>query len=478
LLQANGLPIELSLAFTCRQIAHEMNGLALSTHKIAFSTFFSEATRKEAGLFGIAIRHKQDVQFRALKYLMQALLTPEAAQIAKERYPMFAPIVDLLVQHESVWRFFQFRDNCGEPMSLFTDFVKFTFKLLSEHPDFLKKAKAQPGFFANSVQYLRTFLPSTPVCLSNAKDRAEFCASRAYNATLHFTDDSIEPWDILDGQELQDFTESWVTEDILYMCFHEYTKYPYSAASQAIRFFKSLRKPVLFQLRNVVLREDFESVASPECHGRGLIPICTENPHLRVERIVSLWHNVFPVLQWAYTHENRESRHVNDPWWLRNDKLLSQQITKSVGAWITEALLLPDLGMPKDSYTLVLDGSPTPEKSTAVFDIVQRDVAWQTLDICYARGSVRKPSWYERRYQLGYHYEILPTAMKNMSMSSPLIRCNFDPGLPHSAEALADAHSGWSHHEWWYGWAKHEPKSFETETPLPPWYMLRWHRVV
>lgn len=43
-----------------------------------------------------------------------------------------------------------------------------------------------------------------------------------------------------------------------------------------------------------------------------------------------------------------------------------------------EALALLPLGMPKDSFTLVLDGGEAPEKCSEIFQqIIQRDATWQ-----------------------------------------------------------------------------------------------------
>jgi hypothetical protein len=484
LVESNGMPIDLSLVFTCRQIAYEMDGLALRTHKITFSTFCSETTSKEAGLFHDVIAVKEEVQFRSLKYLVYMLLTPEMAQTAKEQYPMFAAIIDIWMEDkEPRWSLWRLPSKCGEPWSLFIDFVRFTFKLLSKHPDFLKKAKAQPGLFTNLVQFIKERLPGyQPVFDGEEKFRAVFCASQAYNATLDFTDDSINPWDILDNQKLQDCTATWVKGSVYNPgAPGKYIKYAYSAASQAIRFMKSLSKSTILNLRNVVLLEDFQSVANPECHGRGLIPFCIENPCLHIERSVSLWQNAFPSDRMVIAFRNQEIfREIEPPLgWARQNKLSSRLVTMRVGLWIVEAHLLPSLGMPKDRYTLVLDGSPTPEKSTEVFKIIHRDMAWQrALDLCYARGTLPKPSWLDRRAMPGFHYEILPAVIQSMSEESSLVRCNFDLGSPHSPEAFCSANSGWSTQDWWSGWNSHEPKSFDTEPPLPPWYQLRWRREI
>jgi hypothetical protein len=478
LVQANGTPINLSLAFTCRQIAHELDGLAFRTNTITFSTFFSEATRKEAGLFNIAIQEKQSEEFRRLRFFARTpLFSPDVAQAAREHYPMFSPVIEQWCRDRSAWIHQNRPLTYGEPRSLFASFVHFTLKNIRERPDFLERTKVPNGFMANMAQSALELLSDRPKLLSLIKPLADFFTTWSTTDDPALSYSSTQPWDILDGEELQSFIATFTTTQWKY---DEHARYPYSAASQVIRFFRSLTKRSFLQVRNVILREDFESVAIPECHGVGLIPFCTENPNLRVERFVSLWQNAFPVRRYEYVEREASSRHVQNPWWLHNDKLRSSDITQSVGAWIVEADLLPSLGMPKDSYTLVLDGDPTPAKSSEAFEIVKRDAAWQAaLDIGCARGSFPTPTWFERRLMpVGYHYEALPSVMQRLSRDSSLIRCNFDPGPPHSAQALFDAHSSWTLAQWVQEWFSHEPSSFETESPLPPWYQLRWHRVI
>ena len=63
----------------------------------------------------------------------------------------------------------------------------------------------------------------------------------------------------------------------------------------ALRFLSSVPGEVRDMIRNVSLLEDYESVACPESHGRGLIALCQAHPKLRVKRVVHLWRNAFPV---------------------------------------------------------------------------------------------------------------------------------------------------------------------------------------
>ncbi|EAT76575.1 hypothetical protein SNOG_15996 [Parastagonospora nodorum SN15] len=384
LVQANGNHIELALLRTCHQVAREMNGLALPTNTITFSTFFSEKTRGSAGQFHAAISRQKQGKDMFIEFLGYKLYTPQMATVATARYPMFEPYITSLASQSGP--FFRPRNGnpYGQPPSLWREFAEF-----------------------------------------------------AAGADIR----------IRRGQNIS--------------CF---------------------------------ARKDYEfGLAFPEEHARGLIPFCVENAKLRVERYVSLWQNALPVarqldytgvdlgwLRWV-TDRSDSDMHLSDPEWLRNDKLAARDITKSIGTWIVEAHRLPSLGMPEGSYTLVFDGGPMPEKSTAAFAVVQRDAVWQAaFTTRFPRGSTPEHPWLNMCAQPGYFFESLPDAIRHITTTSSLIRCNFDPGQLHidSAKALADARVGWSLERWQDDWDTHEPREFETESPLPPWYKLRWQRVM
>jgi len=256
-------------------------------------------------------------------------------------------------------------------------------------------------------------------------------------------------------------------------------EYRYSAASVALRFLHVIPSSCRNEVRIVVLHEDCESFANAASHGRGSISLCRSNQRLRVQRIVDVWSTVFrarPDSQADYILRS-ESRHGTDI--MEDDRLFSSTITKAVGAWIIEAQVLLSLGMPQDSFSVLLDGSPTPRHTSTVFKIVQRDVAWQlALDAAYARGLLPTPSWYERRTRLGYQYEGLPAAIRDVSTGNGPISCNFDPGALVDVESVLELHRGWSLQQWHLSWDWHQPHSFQTEDPSPPWHVLKWLRVM
>ncbi|KAF7670704.1 hypothetical protein GT037_011155 [Alternaria burnsii] len=247
----------------------------------------------------------------------------------------------------------------------------------------------------------------------------------------------------------------------------------------AIRFLQSISKAARDNIRKILLLEDRESVASPESHGRGFIEICQAHPQLKVERVINLWRNVFPVSHKARADYLLATRHL-DAGFMSPDRCPADLITHAVGAWSKEATVLPSLDMPHGFYTLVLDGEPVSEHTSHVFRIVQRDVAWQaTLEICYARKLLPQPSWLDwRLHTSGFTFEGLPEAVHALTMNSPLVRTNFSLHTPYDVEQLLREHEGWTAKDWEVGWASHEPREFQTEAPLPPWHLLRWQHVI
>ncbi|KAF1847202.1 uncharacterized protein K460DRAFT_363309 [Cucurbitaria berberidis CBS 394.84] len=448
LTQSDGKPILLSLALASRQVASEMSGVALRTNTITFSAHFSETTREKAGLFHEAILQITKRKATLLNELAHRLLTSDMVEVAATSYPQFSSILDY-------WRVrgrnptFT-RTDCGEALSIWNDFIHFTLDLVSKHPKFVDHAN----------------IPA-PVLYHYHGTQA-----------LDIKDTSLKPWNLVDSVELERLAIVAQVEEKQHW-YNDNIRYSYSAASTALRFLHSVPKATRAAIRKIVLLEDRQSVAKPACHGRGFIPFCRENRNLRVERFVSLWKNAFPISQLRTPLYMIATPLFLESGTLDDDRLPANRTTKAVGTWVAEALALPSLGMPENSFTLVLDGNPTPEHTSEVFRVVQRDVAWQlALDTCYTRGLLPTPSWLDRRLGVGYMYEGLPDAVRNLSLNGSLIRCNFDPGSPYDVDSLLEEHRGWSAQDWEEGWATHEPSDFQTVPPLPPWHVLRWQNVI
>ena len=457
--QANGDRIELALTYVCRQFSIESRGVALHVNKIHFTALHSDTIQKPAALIHANYKLIHRRKASLVNESAPTLLGLRDAQILKKAYPQFTPIIDGWRSHGQFNIVGRQYVTCGEAPSSWHDFVEFTLNLLSQHPGFAEKAKAESPIWP-------------PYHGSQAFD-----LSNAY----------VKPWDILSTADIEKLRTTVTGVCYGFPFIVEGTKYAYSAAQIAIRFLRSIPAATCDMIRKIALLEDRESVAGPACHGRGLITFCQTHPQLRIERFVSVWKALIPVAPNLVLVYQRGLQSYIEDGLMDHDRCPAERITKAAGMWVAEALLLPSLGMPKDSFTLIIDGSPTPDHTSRVLSgVIQRDLAWQTaLDISYARGLLPTPSWLGRRLRTGFIYEGLPNIMHTISRESSLIRTNFDFKIPHfdldspsqDVEELLEKHQGWTAQDWERGWATHEPAGFQTEAPLPPWHILRWQKV-
>jgi len=155
---------------------------------------------------------------------------------------------------------------------------------------------------------------------------------------------------------------------------------------------------------------------------------------------------------------------------LGGGELSSFLVTPSIALWMVEAYALHTAGMPTKSFTLVLDGHPTPTTTAGVFRIVQRDAAWQlALDEAYKRELI-PTTFFARRVHPCYHFEAFPQALQDLvNGTNPWITCNFETGELLDVEDILKEHHGWSAEDWDQAWGSHSPASFQTTPPLPPW---------
>ncbi|KAF2113297.1 hypothetical protein BDV96DRAFT_648264 [Lophiotrema nucula] len=444
---SNGDRIDLSLALTCNQIANEMRGVALKNNKITFKTHFSEKSRRSAELWHLICDSIRSNKVALLNHLAPRLLTPTIVSTAATNYAAFRPILDRWASHGAIRQLHNSEEKSwGEAASVWLDFVQYVVDLLSEHPDFEREAK----------RFAQEFGPATGMDL----------------AVLAHT--NPRPWIIPQLDYLNELVERLQFE---YKGSHfPNVKYSYSAACAAVRFLESIHDSNHPHLRHIVLLEDRESIANPWSHARGLIPYCRQNEALRIERVVNLWRTAFLVGDQQYLYITGDSWAVRTGA-LHNDQLQAKYISKAVCNWLSEALALEALGMPEHSFKLTLDGEPTPNNTTEVFRIVQRDAAFQAaLDHCYVCGSLTAPSWVERRLHFGYIFEHLPSSIEKLQKgeSGYVVRCNFPLGSSLDFESLVEERKGWSIQEWKQDWKRHEPSNFQTEPPLPSWHVLRW----
>ncbi|KAI4934556.1 hypothetical protein J4E85_002414 [Alternaria conjuncta] len=184
-------------------------------------------------------------------------------------------------------------------------------------------------------------------------------------------------WSIPDRTELKrvlKFLPPWPTAPPKPPVDDAWTPYMYfSAAAVAARFLEGLSPNISRNLRKIVLQEDRVSVSRPKTHAQAFIPMCIENPALRVERRVDVWYAEF-AHQSEYFHDDTSG------------------IILSIAMWINEVKTLYQLGMPVGCFSLVLHG-PSKRASQQLCDAVVRAAIWQDGAFEIARREQRLYDW-------------------------------------------------------------------------------------
>ena len=265
-------PIDLALLHTCKLIAAEMDGLALRLNTLNFSTAYAEAERIKAGRFDwlIASLHLKK-NLSLCEAIEPHIMVSDVKDMVVSRYPQFESCLDEQTGFDSA--LFNNLARCwGEPRSVFYGFVDHTLHCVLENrfDDF-----------------------------QNALDKIHFESSRYIKpAALHQLKSlNTLPWTIPSEGEIAqlkkvvpfDYWQFLSQEDA---DIWKYQQHGFSATAVAIQWFQSIPKTTFLHLRNVMLLEDRESVAYPECHAMGLIEFCQMNPLLHIERRVSVWNNL------------------------------------------------------------------------------------------------------------------------------------------------------------------------------------------
>ncbi|PNP46592.1 hypothetical protein TGAMA5MH_02050 [Trichoderma gamsii] len=103
-------------------------------------------------------------------------------------------------------------------------------------------------------------------------------------------------------------------------------------------------------------------------------------------------------------------------------------LTDRVALWMMETLALLPLGMPKESFTIILDGGEAPEKCSDIFEqIVQRDAVWQAAWETVAANELAEESFLDKRLHNCYRMDGFPEAMRDMENNlHGFIQCAFD----------------------------------------------------
>ncbi|KAK3988440.1 hypothetical protein QBC44DRAFT_243767 [Cladorrhinum sp. PSN332] len=478
-------PVDLNLMYTCQLMAAEMRGLPFKQHTVTFSTIYSDDLRLRA----LRWEHTVDA-FRTRQHQMlhDVLLKPTggmsyevARMLQLSKFggaPALNKAIDELIDRGQSW---------------------YSGGLWSLHSPLLGEA---PSVYWAAVREMMKFLMTYP----SIRQRFEMWRNRYLlddNRTIRINpmqslDLYHEPWQIPSEAELDSFASAFLgrvdqTGEVApriqwgagsslhnpdeYMIERIRGKYRFSAAAAAVYFLKSATGSRCRQhLRKIVLDEDRPSVAHAASHVKGLVPFCQENPALRIERRVNLWKN---ALQACELEVWPRSGFEPKPYELDN-------ITSSISLWMVEA---ESVDLPHGVFTLLLDGDPTPTRSTDVFrEVVQRDAAWQIAfdrtfppERCLEnnnRSESKFSSW-------AYHGSRFPELLRDLNDANELsrIRCNFHPGEPWDESQvveISELNQGFANNDvchWQERWAR-PLQVFATAHPLPTFLELLQENVI
>ena len=418
LTEMDGTLIDLEFLYTCKFAAAEMHGLIFTLNTVKFSTFYNEATSDHAGQYHYMQLRDEGSRSRLLR-AFRGCIDQDSCNKLEADFPQFLPVIRQLHGMGVISVDGLADDSWGEAPSLYRRFVIRALEALLEDADWNMEGSNHKTIEVVSLQH--------------------------------------SPWLIPDSNEIADIRRS-LQHNLHLLQSLQRTKYSFSAASAAIRFFSSMPASIRCRFRRVLLDENHVAAAWPECHVQGLLPYCQENGALRIERRVDLWRNALPAgasrMNGFYCGQGR----------LR--PLRAEYITRScLAPWIMEALALDDLGMPPQCFKLVFNGQPIPARSAEVFKIVQRDAAWQTVFEEHRADHHNKMSWFETRRNAGYQMRGFPEALAAIADDTSIVSCNFSLASFDYSSSIRQAAQGWSMKEWEEQWSKHEPRTFDAQAP-------------
>ncbi|KPA38284.1 hypothetical protein FLAG1_08881 [Fusarium langsethiae] len=112
----------------------------------------------------------------------------------------------------------------------------------------------------------------------------------------------------------------------------------------------------------------------PSAHAQGLAPFYNENPHLRVERRVDLMGGMFPALASPCYVANRVKSPNDYPY---EPDMTGSNLRSRISQWLLDALAVTDVGIPTESFTLVLQAGSYRNYFTDRFQQqIHREIAW------------------------------------------------------------------------------------------------------
>ena len=331
---------ELSLPLTCKMVANEMKGTHLRVNTITFVPCCSETDEDR-----ICERRSIAGRFEYLLYsarLTKLIMLNCAAECVTE--DIIEKVIEAYPAVRDAFRSFFHANRPGFglvhitwsahiPRDIFTtsfcDAVQYALDLTSPHPKFqelISKACELPQDYPCGES---SFIPGSHQQVLDWRPDLWLIPSH----------DDLSPM-----EELLNVAQCPRADCVKR---HPRINFYFSAAAVCIARLSKLTPSTRKELRSIILQEDCKSVGNPEVHAEGLIKYCTENCKLRFEMQASFSTLLAPSF-WSL-----HSRRLDD---------LDTELRIHVYAYIRILLdllmrttALTKLGMPKRSFTVVLD---------------------------------------------------------------------------------------------------------------------------
>ncbi|KAF4985470.1 hypothetical protein FGRMN_11192 [Fusarium graminum] len=242
-------------------------------------------------------------------------------------------------------------------------------------------------------------------------------------------------------------------------------KIRFSAVANAIRFFeRRLSADQRTQIRRLVLHEDFTSVNQPSCHMHGLVASLEENPLLRIERRAD-WLRCVVNRHKRPTEvaANLQLKHNREP------HLWRPFIGRDIGRWLFDAIAATKTDIPATSFTFSLEAGSHKDFATDLFQrFVHRENSWAraykqlTESGLLVMGEV---VFFVKQGMIRYeHVEAIDHLVNN---ASPVLRCDFNTGVPWNFETLVTETAGLSDLEWFGTWRERSGQIERAVVRLP-----------
>ncbi|KAM7197922.1 hypothetical protein V8F20_006370 [Naviculisporaceae sp. PSN 640] len=509
----NSSPHPFALQYTCKLIASEMRGIALTFNLITFTPVETLGVRAWGfewleNMYEVACA----IGLRKLsgEYSEKELPSSVKESLSRQKPEYF--------QDDDLDQIFSSRSRhlrqilwfrIGAPMS---DFLGFTRVLLTQ-PEFAEFWTRLAG-----PDFLGLNLFCQPWMIPSQEELGHFWQVLGPMMD-HIYNDVVAPPDspLLATYFDQLFNNQSGTFDP-----RNRFKHRFSATAAAISFLHSLDPSTRLYIRRLIVDERTESVAHPERHGRGLVQFCNENPRLLVERRVSLWRTILPqtergTLYSVYDVELDRGRvdmwdrvrHGAGPdlwsstfWgqcyteheaWSKAPnagEIFPGRMSQAISRWVLEALSLPK------TFTLVIDGAILPQLSSQLFrEIVVPDAVWQAaFEESFSSGRLEKPPYWAWRtpndWRLwdenwqpdleptyGYICEDFPNIVRGILDGSSRVSLNFEIGddsFDRQVKNMLAERKDWREEDWYRSWERrHAGKSINPAPPLArDWYEL------